>query len=133
MRLFLYVRQVMPVAFQALAGQSHVAPRPWFVRVMERAADRLPLGKSLLRWFARRCERLARPWREEIAVVERHPTLMTGFALATAALLATPILNLLFRPMLLVAASHVLGRLQLEETAASTAGRPPLPAPPPPG
>jgi hypothetical protein len=113
-----------------LAARAEAARRPWFVRAMERAAHRLPLGTSLLCWFARRCERLARPWREEIALVERHPALMTGFALATAALLATPVLNLLFRPIVLVAATHVLARLSAEGPPDDSAGEAP-PAPPP--
>jgi uncharacterized protein involved in cysteine biosynthesis len=66
----------------------------------------------LLTRFARWCDRLARPWREEIAMVEQHPSLMIGFALATAALLATPVLNLLFRPIVLIGAAHVLGRIE---------------------
>ncbi len=97
---------------EALAEQ---APRPWFTRLLARAADRLPVGGKLLRWFAARCDRLALPWREEMALIERHPSLMVGFALTTAALLATPVLNLLFRPIVIIGATHVMGRLALEE------------------
>jgi hypothetical protein len=86
-------------------------PSPWFVRLMHRAADKLPIGKRLLHWLARTCDRLARPWRDELAMIERHPSLVVGFALSTAVLLATPVLNLLFRPIVMVAAGHVLGRL----------------------
>jgi hypothetical protein len=91
---------------------------PWFVRVLFRTADRLPVVGRLLRRFTRMCDRLARPWREEIAVVEDHPTLVLGFALATAALLATPVLNLFFRPIVLIGAVHVLGQLGDPEKAA---------------
>ena len=49
---------------------------------------------------------------------------MAGFALATAALLAVPFLNLLFRPIVLVAATHVLGRLHAEEPAPARADAP---------
>ena len=83
---------------------------PWFVRALSRAADRLPLGAWPVRRFARFCDGLARPWREDIAVVETHPLLVLGFAVATAALLATPVLNLFFRPIVLVGAVHVLGQ-----------------------
>jgi hypothetical protein len=85
---------------------------PWFSRALERASAPLPLAGGLLRRFARFCARLARPWHEEIAVIEDHPTLVLGFALTTAALLATPVLNLFFRPIVIIAAVHVLGRLE---------------------
>jgi hypothetical protein len=57
------------------------------------------------------------------ALVEDHPALMLGFALSTAAVLATPVLNLAFRPIVIVGASHVLGQLE----AAADAGHPPTP------
>ncbi len=86
-------------------------PSPWFVRLMKRAATHLPVGSGLMNALARACDRLARPWRDELALVEQHPSLMVGFAIATALVLATPVLNLLFRPIILVAAVQVLGRL----------------------
>jgi hypothetical protein len=98
---------------------------PWFVRALTRAGHRLPVAGHLLRWFAGRCDRLARPWRDELAVVEDHPMLVLGFALTTAALLATPVLNLFFRPIVLVGAVHVLGRFELSAAAASPG---PMPA-----
>jgi hypothetical protein len=90
---------------------------PWFVRALLRTADRLPIGRWPIRRFARFCDRLARPWREDIAVVEAHPLLVLGFAVATAALLATPVLNLFFRPIVLVGAVHVLGQFSLASPA----------------
>ncbi|MCA1663122.1 MAG: hypothetical protein LC659_02405 [Myxococcales bacterium] len=92
----------------ALAEQ---APRPWFVRLLGEGAPLPGVGRILVR-FARWLDKLARPWREEIALVEQHPSLMIGFALSTAALVATPVLNLLFRPIVLIGAAHVLGRLE---------------------
>jgi hypothetical protein len=86
-------------------------PHPWFVRLMQAGADKLPIGGRLLAALGRFCDRLARPWRDELAMVERHPSLMVGFAISTAIVLATPVLNLLFRPIVMVAASSVLGRL----------------------
>jgi hypothetical protein len=88
---------------------------PWFVRWLHHAAERAPVGGRLIGRFARLCDRLSVPWREEVALVEDHPTLMLGFALSTAAVLAVPILNLAFRPIVIVGACHVLG--QLETTA----------------
>jgi hypothetical protein len=96
------------------------APRPWFVRLLAEG-ETLPVIGRILRRFARWCDRLAKPFREEIALVEQHPSLILGFALATVALVATPVLNLLFRPIVLIGAAHVLGRLEHRP--------PPLPAP----
>jgi hypothetical protein len=99
-----------------LDGEAERAPRPWFTRLLAQAADKLPIGSRFLHWFARRCDRLAMPWREEMALVEAHPSLAVGFAATTAALVATPVLNLLFRPIVIVAAAHVLGQLEQLES-----------------
>jgi hypothetical protein len=93
------------------AAALRVTP-PWFVRWLFRAADQVPLGARLVRRFARLCDRLSLPWREEIALVEDHPALMFGFALSTAITLAVPVLNLVFRPIVIIGASHVLGQLE---------------------
>jgi hypothetical protein len=88
-------------------------PPPWYVRWLSQAAERAPFGNRLIRWFAGVCDRLSMPWREEIALVEQHPALMIGFALSTAIILAVPILNLVFRPIVIVGATHVLGQLEI--------------------
>ena len=114
---------------ETLADLDAAAQRvrlPWFVRGLYHAADRVPFGDGLVRKFARLCDRLSLPWREEVALVEDHPALMLGFALSTAAVLAVPILNLAFRPIVIVGASHVLG--QLEAAGASGDGRAHRPA-----
>jgi hypothetical protein len=85
---------------------------PWYVRWLFHAAERAPIASGLVHRFARLCDRLSLPWREEIALVEDHPALMVGFALSTAALLAVPLLNLAFRPIVIVGASHVIGQLE---------------------
>jgi hypothetical protein len=100
---------------ETLADLDAAAQRvqqPWYVRWLLHAAERAPIGGRLVGRFARLCDRLSLPWREEIALVEDHPALMIGFALSTAALLAVPILNLAFRPIVIVGASHVLGQLE---------------------
>jgi len=102
------------------------APAPWFVRWFRHAADRLPVIGGLLRAFARLCDRLSLPWRGEIALMESNPSIALGFALSTATLLAAPVLNLLFRPIILVASSHLLGHLE----AADPTQHPQLPSPP---
>jgi hypothetical protein len=123
-----------------LDAEAAHAPRPWFTRVLTRAGDKIPVAGVPLRWFAARCDKLALPWREEAALIEKHPSLMTGFALTTAALVATPILNLLFRPIVIIGAAHVLGHLEEQtspslgpyrEPPDSSAPRTPPPIPPP--
>ncbi len=109
------------------------APAPWFVRWFRHAADRLPVIGGLLRAFARLCDRLSLPWRGEIALMESNPSIALGFALSTATLLAAPVLNLLFRPIILVASSHLLGHLEAADPAqhpqrAARPLRPRLPA-----
>jgi hypothetical protein len=91
------------------------APAPWFVRGFLHAADRLPIVGRPLRWFARLCDKLAMDSRGEISIMEKHPAVSVGFALSTAALLATPVLNLLFRPIILAGSSHLLGQLEKDE------------------
>jgi hypothetical protein len=84
------------------------APSPWYVRALDAGASWI----APLRGLARFGDALSKPWREELAVLERHPSLAAGFALATAALLATPVLNLLFRPIVIAGAAHALGHLE---------------------
>lgn len=110
----------------ALADQAR---RPWFVRLLGEGEPLPVVGRVLVR-FARWCDKLARPWREEIALVEEHPSLMIGFALATAALVATPVLNLLFRPIVLIGAAHVLGRVEAHQASAALATATPSTTPP---
>jgi hypothetical protein len=87
-------------------------PEVWFVRATQRLGQRIPYIGFLFRAFAHTCRFLSRPWREEIVMTERHKALVFGFALMTAALLAIPILNLLFRPIIIVASVHLLARLR---------------------
>ena len=95
-------------------AEDQRAPSPWFVRLFRAAADRIPLLPlaNLLRRFAATSDRLALVWRGEIALMEANGAAAIGFSLSTAALLATPVLNLLFRPVTIVAASHLLGHLE---------------------
>jgi hypothetical protein len=98
-------------------AEDRRAPSPWFVRFFEHAADRIPLRPVswFLRKFARRVDRLAMPWRGEIALMEGDRNVALGFSLSTSLLLATPVLNLLFRPIIIVASAHLLGQLEGEE------------------
>lgn len=82
---------------------------PWYVRMYERAA-RGPL--AVLRAFARFVARLGRRWDPEVALIEARPWTAAGFAVGAAVMLAIPGLNLLFRPAVVAAAAHLLGRLE---------------------
>jgi hypothetical protein len=115
----------------AEAAAERLAPPPWFVRAFYRGAEHLRRAPyvpgfvaGLARKFAHVCDRLSVPWREEIALVEQHRALGLGFALATTALLATPVLNLLFRPIIIVAAVHLLGHLEPGEAGRGHPGAP---------
>jgi hypothetical protein len=75
--------------------------------------------------FGRLVTRVTRPWKAEILLAQREPALAIGFGLATAFLLAVPGLNLLFRPAVIVAATHARARfagagLELVPAAAGT-------------
>ena len=88
---------------------------PWFVRMFLHVADRVPVLGRPLRWFARLCDKLALDSRGEIATMEDNRIIAAGFALSTAALLFTPVLNLLFRPIIIAGSSHLLGQLEKQE------------------
>ncbi|HEY5677410.1 MAG TPA: hypothetical protein VIR81_11500 [Myxococcales bacterium] len=109
--------------------RDRAAPPPWFVRWLNRAAARLPrfLGAPV-RWFARICDKLALDSRGEISTMETHRSIALGFSLSTAALLATPVLNLLFRPIIIAGSSHLLGQLEKEEHAQLNAAGTPISA-----
>jgi hypothetical protein len=72
------------------------SPPPWFVR-MTRGFPRL----------SRLLDRYSKFWREEIEFIDRNRITAIGFGLATAALLATPVLNLFFRPITIAAGVHL--------------------------
>jgi hypothetical protein len=74
---------------------------PWFVR-----------ATRPVRALSRVLHRYSRFWREEIELIERHRLAAIGLGLATAALLATPGLNLLFRPITIAAAVHFSAAIQ---------------------
>ncbi len=97
-------------------AKNKAAPIPWFIRCFNWLADRLPPGlRRLTRSFARFCDKLSLEWREELALAEGHPSLVAGFGVMTAALLATPVLNLFFRPIIIVASVHLLGQVSRQK------------------
>jgi uncharacterized protein involved in cysteine biosynthesis len=86
---------------------------PWFVRALKALGARVPVLGAFCNWFARLCDSLAWPWREEMELIEQHPSLTAGLAITTAGLLCTPVLNLFFRPVVLVASAQVMKALGL--------------------
>ncbi len=103
-------------------AQNAAAPQAWFVRSYNWVADRVAGSGRPIRSFSRFCDRLSLEWREEMAIAESHPLLVAGFGLTTAGLLAMPVLNLFFRPIIIVASVHLLGHLSREEKAFAEAG-----------
>jgi hypothetical protein len=105
-----------PTSATAASSHDRSAAVPWFARFFFAVAEKLPFGlRWLLRSFARLCGWLARPFDEEIEVMEAQPALLMGFAITTAALLATPVLNLIFRPVIILSSVHLLGELSVQQ------------------
>ncbi len=97
-------------------------PLAWFATPTTwRLPGRANILLAPVRWWSRWLGRLGSRWHGEIEIIERHPWLASGFALGAALLLAIPVLNLLFRPAIVIAAAHVLGRLEPEGRAALAA------------
>jgi hypothetical protein len=96
--------------------RAETTKRPWFVRAFRRLGEKLPgpLGWPA-KMFASMVDRVSRVWREEIALLEAQPALAAGFGAGAAVLMAIPFLNLFFRPILVVAATHLLGHIEAEE------------------
>jgi hypothetical protein len=94
-----------PPSHDALDPPWFAVPATWHLRGW--AAVLL----APVRWWSRALGRLSERWWGELAIAERHPFVAFGFALGSALLLALPILNLVFRPAIVIAATHVLGRL----------------------
>jgi uncharacterized protein involved in cysteine biosynthesis len=92
---------------------------PWFVRGARETGRRVPLLAPATHFWAALCNALSRPWRKELLVIERHPALIAGFAITTAVLLCTPVLNLFFRPVVVAAAALLLARTSPLRTSSS--------------
>ena len=46
-------------------------------------------------------------WNDELQLIERHPWACVGFGLGVTTVLFLPIVNLIFRPVLVVGAAHL--------------------------
>ena len=103
--------------------ESEHLRRPWFVRMFRwlenRTPARIPALRRALRKFGNFVDWLSKPWREESALLEASPRLGLGFSLSTATLLAIPGLNLLFRPVIIAGATHLLGHIEQDQHAES--------------
>lgn len=94
---------------------------PWFMRVWNDAPKRglLAMIASPLRGWTEVLTSFTRGWSPEMRMVERDRALAAGFAMGVAVLLAIPIVSLLFRPALVIAAANLRGQLEREATATS--------------
>jgi len=93
--------------------RDRAAGPPWFGRLL--AVDpqrRLGPLFAPVRMCGRLSTRWSRRWHEELRLVERHPWTAAGFGLATAGLLAVPLVNVLFRPAIVLAATRLRARLE---------------------
>jgi hypothetical protein len=88
-------------------------PAPWFVRLAERAAAHRVLRFWIWSWYARLLRRGSAPLFSPAAHFERAPCEVAGLGLARA-ITRLPILYTFFRPLIPVAATHIVvgpGRL----------------------
>ena len=102
----------LPGETEGVDQRDRNAPKPWFVRSSSGAP--LP-GSSAAAAPLRALRQAGVGLAGEIEVMEAHKAITAGFAISTAALLATPVLNLLFRPIILAGSSHLLGQLEKGE------------------
>jgi hypothetical protein len=104
------VVDALELPVEVLPGPPPPAPAPWFSRVLVRVGGLFFLFRPA-RWAGRLAGRLSRPWVEEIHFTERNPWECAGFGLAAAALLAVPVLGLLFRAVAITGATALVGAL----------------------
>ncbi len=89
----------------------HADHLPWFARPARWRTQGLQRVLSWpLRAWSSLLRRMSLRWRSEIALIEQHPAMALGFGLGSALLLAVPLLNLVFRPAIVIAATHVWAR-----------------------
>jgi uncharacterized protein involved in cysteine biosynthesis len=100
----------------ALARERARRFTPWFVRIVA-GVERSPWRRLLtpVRMVNEITETLVRDWGPELRIVERERALMSGFGVGVLIVLAVPGINLLFRPALVVAATHLRAQLEREE------------------
>jgi uncharacterized protein involved in cysteine biosynthesis len=97
---------------------------PWLLRAWQSVPTR-GLANAVagpLRAWSEVLTSVTRGWAPEMRMIERDRSLAVGFALGVAVLLAIPIVSLLFRPALVIAAANLRG--QLEREAAASPGAP---------
>ena len=98
------VLDALEIPVELRPGKLDTGPPTWFERALGAAGARsrwlLPLSAA-----GRLSGRLARPWRHEAALTERHPWTSAGFALAAVAFLALPVVGVFFRAVAIAAAT----------------------------
>jgi hypothetical protein len=95
---------------------SHGLPQPWFARIYDigRGTALAPL-LAVGRIWGSFVGRLSRRWRSEAKVIENDPFIAAGLGAGAAVLLAIPIVNLLFRPAVVIAAATWHAQLELRD------------------
>jgi Etoposide-induced protein 2.4 (EI24) len=108
---FTVVEQLDNARIRRPVAERETLVVPWFVAWTH--AEILPRPvRAVTSRFGRFCARLARPWVEEIALTRRHPAPSLGLGGAVGVLLLVPILNVLVRPIAIVAGVHLRARTE---------------------
>lgn len=91
---------------------------PWFARIPITIGKRdlvnmrlIKQSQMFLLLLSRFSARLSKGWLEELYLIEKFKWIALGFAISAGLLLITPILNLFFRPILIVASVHLTNQL----------------------
>ena len=103
--------------------QAHADPgfRPWFVRIFDlRPEGPLEPLFAPARWWGSVLHKMTRHWHDEVEFLEKHPFVGLGFAAGAALVLAIPVFNLLFRPIVVIAAVVLQAQIELAKTAEPT-------------
>lgn len=106
---------------QRVEEQLSRSDPPWFLKLWSRAPGRglVAAIAAPLRGWSEVVSSLTRGWSPEMRMLERDRALSVGFATGVGVLLTIPIVSLLFRPALVIAAANLRGQLEREDEATS--------------
>jgi len=104
------VLDAFEIPVELAPGQLDAGEPTWFERPLHSLGRRFRLLLPL-RWAGRFVGWLSRPWRHEARFTERHPWATAGFAIATVAFLAIPVLGVFLRVVAITAATILLVEL----------------------
>ncbi|MCB9749027.1 MAG: hypothetical protein H6713_03360 [Myxococcales bacterium] len=112
-------RSLAPGESAAAAAARQEQRMAWFGRMYQlRGRSTVDDALAPLRLFGRLLARLGHTWTGELNLLEKHPSVTSGFGLGIAAMLAVPGLNFLFRPAVISASACLRGQLEAEVDAA---------------